>query len=356
MKRFLCLILALVSVFALSFTLTGCGEKETASLTYELQEDDTYMVTGVTTNETEIYIPSKKDGKTVTAIDSSAFRNNTTIKKVVLPDTLTFIDTSAFEGASALESINLDKVEILGKKVFKEAFGRVPKVEIKLSSLMSMGTGCFELAAGLKKVTISGPVVEIPTDAFSGCSGISSLVFGNYVKKIGDNAFKSCVSLETINFNKVEYVGFESFNGCVALSTINMPNMKRIMDRAFYGCVRLVTINIGNKLGQMYAQAFMDCKSMTYFAVGDYASEDYRNEWCYFMSLAGSGTTAVTGTISDSGYCQGSQPFRQYMADPSQFATFMTGKFNNNSCFVTKSWATSKGLSLGVSYPYTDLY
>ena len=53
----------------------------------------------------ELILPSTIDGKTVTAIGSEAFKNNTSIKTVYIPKTVTEIGEKAFSGCSALTAI-----------------------------------------------------------------------------------------------------------------------------------------------------------------------------------------------------------------------------------------------------------
>ena len=184
MKKFLSLLLALVSVFTLCFTLTACGDGSTKSLTYELLEDGTYCVTGITGTDTKVVVPEKKDGKSVTQIGEDAFRNNSYIVEVVLPASVTKINDSAFQSTTKLEVINLDKVEQIGKNAFKTAFVKAATVEINLASIMSMGNGCFQEAAGIKSLTIGGTLTNVPKNAFASCSGLRTVVLGDKVKKL----------------------------------------------------------------------------------------------------------------------------------------------------------------------------
>lgn len=341
MKKFLCLLLALVSAITLCFTLTAC-DNSTKSLTYETLEDGTYAVTGITANETKVIIPEKKDGKTVTQIYEDAFRNKATIKEVVLPASIKKIGDSAFESTSALEKINLDNVEQLGKNAFKNAFCRMPKVEINLASIMSMGNNCFENALGLKSLTVGGTLTTIPKSGFSSCSGLTTVNLGNRVRILEENAFNGCASLVNLTSDGVKYIGVQCFIGCSALSTVNFPRIEELKEYSFNNCSFLVSVTLGPNLKQLYPYAFYGCSAISTFTLTDPVPSD----WCYAMS----NSNTQMAKISNSDSCQG-QPYKHLLNDPAGFAArIRTGAFNRESCFMTLGWVTEHGFEVGQTY------
>uniref|UniRef100_UPI0025954039 leucine-rich repeat domain-containing protein n=1 Tax=uncultured Allobacillus sp. TaxID=1638025 RepID=UPI0025954039 len=83
---------------------------------YTIKEDDTVEITNYTGNETDIEIPSKIEGKAVTEIDSSAFRNKG-LTSVVISESIEDIGNAAFS------ENNLQDVQILGNpSIYSNAF------------------------------------------------------------------------------------------------------------------------------------------------------------------------------------------------------------------------------------------
>ncbi len=78
-------------------------------LAYTLSEDgNSYIVSGIgTCTDTDIIIPSTNEGKPVTSIVTDAFRDNTTIKTVVIPDSVTTLGNSIFYGCTSLERVEI---------------------------------------------------------------------------------------------------------------------------------------------------------------------------------------------------------------------------------------------------------
>ena len=71
--------------------------------------------------------------------------------------------------------------------------------------------------------------------------GINNIVINNGVTSIGDNAFRKCSALTSIEIPLgVTNIGFYSFSGCSSLKTITIPqSTKYIRTQAFLGCTAL---------------------------------------------------------------------------------------------------------------------
>ena len=66
-------------------------------------------------------------------------------------------------------------------------------------SVTSIGYNAFSGCSGLTSVTIPNSVTSIGGFAFSGCSDLTSVTIPNSVTSIGDFAFLSCSGLTSIN-------------------------------------------------------------------------------------------------------------------------------------------------------------
>ena len=81
-------------------------------------------------------------------------------------------------------------------------------------------------------------MTSIGDGAFSGCSGLTSIIIGNGVTSIGKYAFCECSSLTSIIIpNSVTSIGESAFWGCSGLTSIIIGNgVTSIGDGAFYDC------------------------------------------------------------------------------------------------------------------------
>ena len=124
-------------------------------------------------------------------------------------------------------------------------------------------------------------VIGISSYAFSGCTGLTSVVIPNGITSIGDYAFSACSSLASIEIpNSVTKIGFGAFEFCISLP---------IEDNCRYADTYLIeamdkTINrctIKKETRFIGSYAFSDCKNLTSIVIpnsvvyiGDYAFQN----------------------------------------------------------------------------------
>ena len=91
-------------------------------------------------------------------------------------------------------------------------------------------------------------VTSIGMEAFSDCSGLTSVTIPKSVTSIGDNAFWSCSGLTSVTIpNSVTSIGNYAFEGCTGLTSATIPNSVTSIDvGAFKNCSGLIFVNIGN--------------------------------------------------------------------------------------------------------------
>ena len=96
-RFFIALLLCCVVIAAL---FSGCAAmaEEDPVFTYTVNDDGlTATITAATGDISgTLSIPAELDGYTVTAIGAEAFRNSATLTGVVIPNTVTYIGSSAF--------------------------------------------------------------------------------------------------------------------------------------------------------------------------------------------------------------------------------------------------------------------
>ena len=170
-------------------------------------------------------------------------------------------------------------------------------------SVTSIGTEAFRGCSGLSSVTIGSGVTSIGDRAFYYCSGLTSVTIGNSVKSIGDSAFGNCFGLKKVivkdiaawcgikfddyDSNPLFYanhiysdedteitnliipssvtsIGNLAFCYCKGLTSVTIPNsVTSIGHYAFYGCSGLTSITIPNSVTSIGDGAFYYCFGLT---------------------------------------------------------------------------------------------
>lgn len=176
-------------------------------------------VFGCCSNLEEVIIPD-----TVEVIEDGAFYGCTSLKKITIPDSVAVIKARTFEGCSSLEKINIpNSVKIIESEAFKEC---TSLKEVNLpEQLEEIQEEAFYKTA-LSHIFIPKGVRKIRRNAFEGCSNLEEVVISDGVKVIDDFAFEYCRSLKNVTIpNSVEEIGARCFNEC-QIKELNHPLLK----------------------------------------------------------------------------------------------------------------------------------
>lgn len=169
--------------------------------------------------DTKVQIPD-----TVTAINYTAFSENTTIRSVVMPDSVVEISESAFSGCTKLNDVTFSKsLSKIGDKAF---YGCTSLTSVSLpNSVTTVGVRVFEGCTSLVSVAIGNGIISIPTKAFINCSSLQNVSFSENLKSIGERAFYGCKLLSDIDFpDSIESIGLQAFYNCPSLTAVYIPS------------------------------------------------------------------------------------------------------------------------------------
>lgn len=199
-------VLSVIAILIIStLCFAGCNfvkDKEASSATsneyFDFAEvEGGYSISvkeGVTLPET-VQLPSTYNEKDVVAVAKNAFKNNTTVTKVVIPEGYKTIGSEAFAFCTALKTLEIGSIS---------------------------GT------------TAKGTVIGM--SAFKGCTSLYDVKLGKDVKEIGAYAFYETKITSVVTLKNVEKIGACAFAKCSSLSRFYVPaSLVDIAEDAFEG-------------------------------------------------------------------------------------------------------------------------
>ena len=252
---------------------------------YKIEDDNSCTITDYDGMASSLSIPSAINGHTVKQIDTGALSDNGIITSVTIPNGVTTIGFSAFNGCIKLEKIkfssNLDTVcenafnntkwfnnqsnglVYVGKVAYKYK-GDMPrntKITVK-SDTVSISESAFKDCANLTAILIPSSVKHIDKYAFYNCQGLTKLNFNDGIERIENDAFGSCEKLTSVNFSEtLKSIGAFAFVECKKLSEITIPqSVTSVGEYAFSGCENLASVTVSDDLPYVGGRAFEKTK------------------------------------------------------------------------------------------------
>ena len=302
-------------------TMLEEGEKPTAVL-YRLPTDRKFPST--------FYIPSQIKGYKVVGVADQAFASHDEIKKVVMPNTLTWVGQEAFANCTNLASFswskNLTDVGVdafintkfynnllkdttalydlpsgvliyAGNDYFQPNTALVSnslseseistiKANYSVSNVKkfselnvkSICSGAFKNNEKITYIDLPESLDDISISTFEGCTNLQA-IDGTHSKltSIGKKAFANCTSLKDISVPaELETLGDEAFaNTAIKEDIPDLGHVKNIGDGLFANCTRLESVTY--KANVVYARMFSGCSQLSTIHWGDASDSNIDN-------------------------------------------------------------------------------
>jgi len=295
-----CLLTGMLSVTASAFTenkggYAGLYNKVPSSngsgYTYRFLSENTIAITDYYGYDTEVTIPSKIDGYTVTGVENMDTSN---IKKIVMPDTVTYIGEYAFgdyHSGVPLEEIVLSKnLKSIGPCAFRGCYD-LKSIDIP-KSVTEIGHSAFYGCSSLENVSINSEI-DIAEDVFSSVPAVNNSyddwlynenssdffiwngwlygykgnsknpVIPSGVYGINDYLFRNSDITGITIPEGVKYIGYGAFKNCTALKSVKLPNsLQKIGGEAFGDCTALSSVTFGSGLKSIEYEGFGHCEAL----------------------------------------------------------------------------------------------
>ena len=304
-------------------TIWDKAQTENDSILVTPNDDKTsYCVIDCTKYLSIADIPKQFDNYPITVIEKEAFKDSTGLNSVVIPESITTINDSAFYNCSNLNTIFYKGTEdewyaitifdnnsslIEAKRYYysenmptdigdywhyndsglPEVWNAIHLTEENLiiTSLDNMESFCVIGYVGTPTTIIvpssynNLPITKIAEDAFSGCSKLTSVTIPDSIIEIGAHAFGSCNSLKSItlpfvgaNKNGTSYTNFdyifESYysadaDGCPkSLKNVIITSSSTIPKKAFAYCSNITSVTLSEDTHTIDSSAFWGCSSL----------------------------------------------------------------------------------------------
>ena len=315
-KKSLSILLTLLmvfSIFTIVSTTASAAVKDKVSVgkvsgdyEYELLENGTAEITKYNGSASELEIPGKLDGYTVTSIGEYACMGCDSFTNVTIPNSVTSIGRFAFQGCGYLKNVTIpNSVTSIGSY----AFGDCEALETAdlPDSLEELGKGAFSDCTSLKKIYIPDNVGASNAYIFKNCKSAESIYIGASFDGVNGDQFLNCTSVKTVKVNpNNERLCDRDCNGIFfsenyyykkaivyGFNSTTLPDdIEEIGNGAFFGMTGLTSVKIPYGCQNIMKLAYANCTNLksveippSVTSIGEYAFGYYENEDMEFSKM-----------------------------------------------------------------------
>ena len=144
---------------------------------------------------------------TVRSIANNAFLNLPQLGTIIIPNSVTFIGTSAFEGCIGLRGVTIQTVA-------------------SSTNFISISSRMFFGCSVLTSISIPIRVTSIDNSAFQNCSKLPSITIPSSITSIGTSAFQACSLLTNIILQRLVTLGLTTLgSNCLSGTSLTQTSL-----------------------------------------------------------------------------------------------------------------------------------
>lgn len=182
---------------------------------------------------------------TAAALESGAYRDDSTLTRVVIPAEIERIPDMAFAFCRELEAVEFEggsRLKEIGENAFYECVN-LRRLSVP-AGVRSVPRGMCAWCEGLEGVDLPEGLREIGAQAFAYCGRLVEIRIPEGVRRVGSNAFSRCGRLEEVELpDAVRELESYAFSDCVSLRGAKLPaNGCLLGELIFSGCESLEEI------------------------------------------------------------------------------------------------------------------
>ena len=189
----------------------------------------------------DLLIPSTVTYNSITynvkKINTNALQNVANLKNLTIPNSVTEIGSSAFQGSGLTNVVS---------------WGGITKINIFAFAETALKNITFP---NNRNITVQWP--GLGSDIFSGCASLTGVTYGNMITELGDRMFKDCSSLTTFtNYSGLTAIRSRVFYNCNLKQEFIIPDYVNVLDSGALGLSGITKVTIGTGITYIPDYAF----------------------------------------------------------------------------------------------------
>ena len=300
-------------------TVKVMDQSTISDFTFNTLSDTTCEVTGYTGSNTEIVIPNTDaEGRIVMKIGDEAFEEYLNLMCVTIPNSVTSIGDRAFANSSVKKVIFPESMELISDSAFDGCSDIIAKTYRN-----SYAEEYVNAKDNIQNTTILTDEELMNANQYtytyrsqdggwfvSGYTGDStSLILPEYTSEgikldgVDEYCFENNNKITDVYIpGSYKMIHGYSFYNCTALKNVYMEdgtNSTQLSCYAFAGCTNLEYIRLSNSISHMQERIFQNCKKLkilTYPLNMVHIPTNQANNWCWTQGWAWTNTCALNGS------------------------------------------------------------
>lgn len=211
----------------------------------------------------------------VTEIPPETFKDCQTLREVIFPTTLEFIDNGAFLSCSGLESIVFQsELTNIQSNAFEECI-LLKSISTTLGDQTMNNTICvkflqdsaFKNCRSLKQLELKNTTFEGPS-IFSDCHSLEKVILPAELQVLPRNTFRYCMALRDVQFSTpqtLKVIGLNCFYRCYALEATFLSTLSglNVIDNLAFAFTAINRLELFSQKTSLRPKAFYDCSKLT---------------------------------------------------------------------------------------------